>query len=150
MITEQAVVTRRVGNRVEVELERGSACGSCELSQGCGTGAIGRLLGRRSKPLLLENENRLQPGDRIKLGLQEAALVKLSLLAYGVPLLSMLLAGLLAAAAALPEGWIAAVSIFGFAAGFKIAAKMSQALEASMLTPYIIEIEVNPAVDAGS
>ena len=35
MITERAVVTRCEAGRVEVRLQRDSACGHCELSQGC-------------------------------------------------------------------------------------------------------------------
>ncbi len=144
MITEQAIVTRRDGNRVEIELERGSACGNCEMNQGCGTGAIGRLLGRRSRPLVIETEQPLRPGDRVQLGLPEAALVKASLLTYGLPLLAMVAAGLVAAASGLGDGWVALTAVVGFAAGFKLAARLSRSLEACRLTPYIMEIELNP------
>ncbi len=150
MITEQAIVTRRDGNRVELELERGSACGHCELNQGCGTGAIGRLLGRRGKPLVIETERDLNPGDRLQLGLPEAALVRASLVTYGLPLLLMLATGLVAAASGLAEGWIALASIAGFAIGFKLAARLTRSLEAYALTPYIMEIEVNPDARSGS
>ena len=150
MITEQAIVTRRDGNRVEIELERGSACGHCELNQGCGTGAIGRLLGRRSKPLVIETERDLNPGDRLQLGLPEAALVRASLITYGLPLLAMVVTGLLAAALGLSEGWITLTAIAGFAIGFKLAARLTRALEAYSITPYILEIEVNPDTRSGS
>ena len=93
MITEQAVVTRREGEQIEVRLLRESACGDCELSQGCGTGALGRLLGNRSRPLRLECSQPVQPGDRLELGLSESALVRASLTIYGLPLFGMLLAG---------------------------------------------------------
>ena len=107
MITQQATVLRRDGNRVEIELEAASACGKCELNQGCGTGAIGRLLGRRSRPLLIETERALQPGDRVQLALPEAALARVSLLTYGLPLLAMVVCGLVASASGLAEGWVA-------------------------------------------
>ena len=96
MITEQAIVTRCNGKQVELELQRGSACGQCELNRGCGTGALGRLLGKRSKPLVIETDHVLKPGDRLQLGLSESALVKASLTIYGLPLLGMVMAGLLA------------------------------------------------------
>ncbi len=150
MITEQAIVTRRDGNRVEIELERTSACGKCELTQGCGTGAIGRLLGRRGKPLVIETQRNLNPGDRLQLGLPEAALVRASLITYGLPLLLMIAAGLLSASAGLADGWVALVSIAGFAAGFNLAARLARKLEAYTLTPYIMEIEVNPDARSGS
>jgi sigma-E factor negative regulatory protein RseC len=144
MITEQAIVIRCNGKQVELELQRGSACAQCELSQGCGTGALGRLLGKRSKPLVIETDQVLKPGDRLQLGLSESALVKASLTIYGLPLLGMVAAGLLASFAAVAEAWVALAAGVGFFAGFKLAAFLSRVLEHDRLTPYIVEIEVNP------
>jgi len=144
MITEQAIVIRCNGKQVELELQRGSACAQCELSQGCGTGALGRLLGKRSKPLLIETDQVLKPGDRLQLGLSESALVKASLTIYGLPLLGMVAAGLLASFAAVAEAWVALAAGVGFFGGFKLAAFLSRVLEHDRLTPYIVEIEMNP------
>ena len=144
MITEQAIVTRCIGKQVELELQRGSACGQCELNRGCGTGALGRLLGKRSKPLVIETEHVLKPGDRLQLGLSESALVKASLTIYGLPLLGMVAAGLLASFAVLSEALVALVAGVGFIVGYKIAAYISRALEHDRLTPYIVDIQVNP------
>ena len=144
MITEQAIVTRCDGKRVELELQRGSACGQCELSQGCGTGALGRLLGKRSKPLVIETDRDLKPGDRLQLGLSESALVKASLTIYGLPLLGMVTAGLIASFAVVSEVLVALAACAGFIAGFKFARYLSLVLEHDRLTPYIVEIQVNP------
>lgn len=150
MLTEAATVTRRDGRRVELELQRGSACGNCELSQGCGTGALGRLLGRRSRPLFIETEQDLEPGDEVLLALSESALVKASLTLYGLPLLGMVLAGLLASFAAAAEWLVVVAAIAGFFAGFRIAAYLTNRLEDGQSTPYIMDIQVNPGPDAGS
>jgi len=144
MITEQAIVTRCNGKQVELELQRGSACAECELSQGCGTGALGRLLGKRSKPLVIETDRDFKPGDRLQLGLSESALVKASLTIYGLPLLGMVAAGLLASFVTVSEALVALAACVGFIVGFKFAAYLSQALEHDRLTPYIVEIRVNP------
>ena len=150
MITEQAIVTRCNGKQVELELQRGSACAGCELSQGCGTGALGRLLGKRSKPLVIETEHDLKPGDRLQLGLSETALVKASLIVYGLPLLGMIVAGLLAEFAAVSEALIALAAVIGFIVGFKLAAYLSRSLEHDRLTPYIVKIRVNPGPEMES
>ena len=151
MITEQAIVTRCNGNRVEVELQRGSVCAHCDLAQGCGTGALGRLLGRRARPLMIETSQPLNPGDHVILGLPEAALVKSSLLVYGLPLLGMLLAGLLASALAeLPEWQVAIAAALGFMAGFKLASYLSMLINPDLLAPRIIEFHVNPDAESGS
>ncbi|HKJ52857.1 MAG TPA: SoxR reducing system RseC family protein [Gammaproteobacteria bacterium] len=144
MITEQAVVTRCEGEKIEVRLLRESACGDCELSQGCGTGALGRLLGNRSRPLSLECSQPVQPGDRLELGLSESALVGASLTIYGLPLLGMLLAGLAAALGGFGDVPVALWSIFGLCAGIKFALWKSRRLERGRLTPYIVDIRLNP------
>ena len=148
MITEQAIVTQCFENRVEVELQRSSACGHCELAKGCGTGALGRLLGRRNKPLSLYTEKKLQPGDHVVLGLSESALVSSSLITYGAPLLLMLFFSLLASLAGLPEIPVVLLAGAGFFAGMKLSGWLLSLLGVEFLTPEIIYIQVNP--QAGS
>lgn len=150
MITEQAVVTRRDGERVEVRLLRESVCGQCELGKGCGTGALGRLLGNRGRPLSLECREPLEPGDRIELRLPESALVRASLTLYGLPLLGMLASGLAAALVGLPEIAVAAVSAAGLYLGVKLASRLSVRLDREDLKPRIIDLGVNPATIAES
>ncbi len=144
MVTESAVVTRRDGKLVELELQRNSTCGQCELSKGCGTGALGRLLGRRSKPIVIETDHDLKPGDSLQLGLSESVLVKASLTIYGLPLLGMMCAGLLATLVTSSEALVAGIALAGFYAGFKIANYVTSALEVEKFAPYIIDIHVNP------
>ena len=150
MITEQALVTHRDGKRVEVRLLRDSACGHCELGKSCGTGAIGRLLGNRKRPLSFECGEPLSPGDRVELALSEAALVRSSLTIYGLPLLGMLAAGLSAALAGFGEFTVIAVSVAGFYLAIKFAAWLSRRLEQQGLKPHIVGIRVNPASQSGS
>ena len=144
MLSESALVTRRDGNRVELELQRSSACDHCELSQGCGTGALGRLLGRRSRPLVIETDKDCEPGDRVLLELPESALVRASLLLYGLPLFGLVFGGLLAAMLALAEWLVVGIALFGLFAGFKLAARTTRRLEQGGQAPYIKDIRVNP------
>ena len=148
MITEQAIVTRCDGDMIEVRLERQTVCDHCELGQRCGTGALGRLLGRRSRPLRLENRQRLRPGDRLQLRLSEAALVKVSLAIYGLPLLGALAAGVGAALGGFGELVVIAFSAAGFYAGFRFAARWAKRLESGRVAPYILDIELTPAASA--
>lgn len=143
MITEQAIVTRCNGRQVELELLRSSACGNCELSKGCGTGALGRLLGRRSRPLVIETDQRVQAGDTVELGLSESALVKASLVAYGFPLLGMIVTGMLASFAEFSEALIVILAGIGFVIGYKISGHYTSTLEENGLTPYILRMRVN-------
>jgi sigma-E factor negative regulatory protein RseC len=150
MLTETARVIRRHGNHVELELQRGSACGSCELSQGCGTGAIGRLLRRRSRPLVIETDQDCEPGDEVQLLLPENSLVRASLLVYGLPLLTMVVAGLLASVAFDADGLVAFISAGGFVVGLAMAAIYANRLEQRGMSPHIKEIRMNSAKATGS
>jgi len=145
MLTESARVIRRDGNRVELELQRNSACGHCELSQGCGTGALGRLLGGRSRPLVIETDQDCRAGDRVVLAMPEAALVSASLLLYGLPLAGLLLAGLGAMLFDPAEWLVVAAAGFGLFAGCKVSARAAKRIELAGQAPYIKQISVNPA-----
>jgi sigma-E factor negative regulatory protein RseC len=144
MLTESALVTRRDGKRVELELQRSSACDHCELNQGCGTGALGRLLGRRSRPLVIETDKDFEPGDRVLLELPESALVRASLLLYGLPLIGLVFGGLLAALLGFAEWLVVSIALLGLFAGFKFAARTTRRLEQGGQAPYIRDIRVNP------
>ena len=144
MLTETARVLSRDGSRVELELQRASACGHCELSEGCGTGALGRLLGHRARTLTIETSRPCNPGDEVLLALPEAALVRTSLLLYGMPLLGLVAGAALAIAANFPEWMVVASAALGLFAGFRIAARRARKLEQRGCAPYIREIRVNP------
>ena len=141
MITESATVIRCQGGYAEVQIERQSACNHCELESGCGTGAIGRLLGNRRKPLTIDTDQELHPGDQVVLGIPEAQLVRASMLVYGMPLLGMLIFGLTAHTLFESEEWLVVIfAIAGFVAGFKFASWL--ALSSSSFD--IVDIRVNP------
>ena len=144
MLTEPARVVSRDGRRVEVELQRGSACSHCELSEGCGTGAIGRLLGHRRRSLVIETDTACKPGDEVLLSLPEAALVRASLMLYGLPLLGLLAGGSLAIALSSAEWLVICGAALGLFAGFRLAARGTQKLEQRGFAPHISDIRVNP------
>jgi len=144
MLTESARVIRRDGNRVELELQRVSACGHCELSQGCGTGALGRLLGGRTRPLVIETDQDCRAGDRVLLAMPESALVTASLLLYGLPLAGLLLGGLGAMWFDPAEWLVAAAAALGLWAGCKIAARITRGIERRGQAPFISSVGANP------
>jgi len=151
MISEQAIVIRCHGKHVDLQLQRQSACGQCELSQGCGTGALGRLLGHRGKPIVMDNLDNLKIGDGVTLELSERTLVKMSLLIYGLPLAGMIVAGMLTFLLfAASEGLLLLASVTGFLIGFKFAAHLVNPSVTPQIASEIVNISVNPKVDFGS
>ncbi len=145
MVKELGRVTGLVGNWALVEMQRQSTCSHCELSNGCGTGAVGRLLGHRRKPVMIKNEHHLRPGDSIILGLPEGAFLKASLLIYGLPLLGLIVGGMLAL-------WITGESelfafVFaaaGFVTGLQISALLARRQYSNQFSPRVLQVRGEP------
>jgi sigma-E factor negative regulatory protein RseC len=122
MIEETAHVVETEGEYAWVETQRRSSCGSCS-AKGCGTGALSKVLGRRSQRLRVRNPIDARPGDAVVLGIDEQALLRGSLAVYIVPLLAMLAGALLGEVLAPqwgsePETLSLLLGLAGLAAGF--------------------------------
>ncbi len=90
MIEEHAQVVAVQGDAAWVETQRGSACGSCAAHAGCGSAALGKLIGRRPTSVRVLNTAGALPGEEVVIGIDESALVRGSVLVYLVPLLALL------------------------------------------------------------
>ncbi len=145
MIKEQAIVTGLDGDLARVQMQRQSTCSHCELSSGCGTGAIGRLLGHHSKPLSIRNNHNLKPGDRILLGIPDRAFLTASLLIYGLPLGGLIGTGLLADwAFDKSEVLVFGFAVAGFIAGLIISDIIASYRFSQQFNPVILEIGGEP------
>lgn len=96
MIEETAKVVRIEGEYAFVETEKRAACGSCESQGSCSTTVLAGLFKRRYNHLRVLNTVLAKPGEQVVIGLQEQALLKLSMLAYLLPLIFMILAAIAA------------------------------------------------------
>ncbi|MCG8018038.1 MAG: SoxR reducing system RseC family protein [Candidatus Thiodiazotropha sp. 'RUGA'] len=96
MIEETAMVVRIDGEYAFVETQKRAACGSCDSQGSCSTTVLAGLFKRRYNHLRVVNTVFAKPGEQVIIGLQEQALVKLSMLAYLLPLISMILAAIAA------------------------------------------------------
>ncbi len=130
MIEETATVLSRAGDRIRVQPERRSTCGQCSARAGCGTAVLSRYLGRREAPLELPDETGAQPGERVRLGIRESALLRGSLTVYLVPLLTLGGGALLAESLGGGEGATAVAGLAGLALGFLWVAHRNRRLAA--------------------
>jgi len=145
MIKERATVVSLSGNRAEVQMQRQSACSHCEMSHGCGTGAIGRLLGKRSKPVKIEVDLNLSPGDEVELGLPEKAFLKASLLIYGLPLLGLFLGSVLADTIFIDsEFMIFVFAMAGLLSGLAVSSRIAKINFSREFNPEILAVISEP------
>lgn len=96
MIRETATVTAADGQYVWVQTQRQSACESCSAQKGCGTSAIGKVVGKQYTQVRALNRCNAKIGDSVEVALAEDMLLKSSLAVYLVPLLLFIAGGALA------------------------------------------------------
>lgn len=141
MIEEAANVVSVQGKYVEIQMQRQSACSHCELERGCGTGAIGRMLGHRNKPLFIENTLNMKPGDRILLGMPDRSFLKASLLIYGLPLGLLVISTVLAQIVSNgSEVLVPIAAVAGLLGGLFISAKLTRKRFARQFNPRVLQI----------
>lgn len=113
MMEEQAVVLRVEHDQTYLEIVRRSPCGLCGQTRGCGVSIWGKLFGHRTE-FRAANPIDAKTGDSVVVGIEEQALLRSALVAYGVPLLTVI-AGALLGTWLVPAQDLAAV--LGAAAG---------------------------------
>lgn len=121
MIEQQAVVIECLEDVAEVEAVRASSCGACSVNGACGTSLLDRVLGRRPLRLTVANVVGARVGDRVVIGVPEAALLRAATAAYLMPLLGLIAGAIVGQEAALllsAEELAAAASLLGGAGGF--------------------------------
>lgn len=94
MVEGTARVVEVDGDRIWLVPEQTTSCGSCASSGACGAKGIGTTASRlEARRFPMDNAAGLRVGERVVVGVSETALVKASLTAYAVPLVTMLVAG---------------------------------------------------------
>jgi len=124
MLEEKAIIVKTEQEYAWVETQRKSSCGTCNVNKGCGTTVLQKVVGNKRTLLKVLNQDQYQVGDTVVLGLQDNALIKGSLLMYGLPLLFMFGFAILGAGvfflyeSPYTEGAKIIFSLTGLAAGF--------------------------------
>lgn len=118
MIEEQAQVIEINGDKLILQAQTQSTCGSCSANKGCGTSLLSRVIGRKFTRFQAQNNIDAAVGDTVIVGIPEDALLKGSLVMYAMPVMGMLIFALLAdyvlsASAEFRDLMIAASAILG-------------------------------------
>ena len=133
------------GKHVEIEVQRESSCGDCSLSKSCGIGALGRLLGRRDKLIITNSELNLKRGDHILLGIAERGLLSVSLLVYGLPLLMLFVAAMIAHSFSDSSEIAVTISaVVGFLGGLYLSSILVDKRYAAQLNPQVLQVNNEP------
>ena len=96
MIEEQAQVIELDGDKLILQAQTQSACGSCSANKGCGTSLLSKVIGRKFTRFQAQNNVNAVVGDTVIVGIPEDALLKGSLVMYAIPVMGMLIFAVLA------------------------------------------------------
>lgn len=105
MIEETATVVKCEGEFAWVEAHRQTTCGNCAANKGCGTSVLAKVIGKKVARMKAINKANAQVGDKVIVGMNEAALVKGSLAVYLLPLVFMMLFAVTGNVVAVQMAW---------------------------------------------
>ncbi len=138
MIEQQAKVTHVEGDKVWMTVEHQSGCQHCSLSEGCGTGSLGKLMGYKSTEWVFSNRMGLKSGDKVILAIPDTSYLLGAFLIYLLPLITFFFSATIAELIWHTE-WISIlISILGLAAGLVFSSSLSQHRYATALQPKIM------------
>jgi sigma-E factor negative regulatory protein RseC len=121
MIEEHAVITELADGQATLEIERKTACGLCGQKRGCGNSTWGKLLGHKTQALRAENCISAHVGDSVVVGIDERGMLISVLILYGIPLVGLLLATILADMIFANELYVALSAALGLLLAFLFA-----------------------------
>jgi sigma-E factor negative regulatory protein RseC len=138
MIEQQARVISVESDHVWVSVTHQSGCHACELKQGCGTGSLGKLLGRRASTFKLPKSNQLKLGDRVVLGIPDHSYLLASGLIYLIPLLSFFVFAGIAELLLESDLLVMLAAVTGLGVGLALAKRFAHRKYAHLLQPKIL------------
>lgn len=114
------------GDQVWLHVQRQQGCHNCDLSEGCGTGSLGKLMGHRNTEWVFTNYLNLKSGDRVVLGIPDKSYLLGTVLIYLMPLFMLFICAAIAEYFWHTE-WITVVlSLSGLSSGILISSRLAR------------------------
>lgn len=128
MIEEQGRVVEIDPEGVWIEVEKHSACASCNARSGCGQRLLAERSAGRQVVICVDNPDLLAVSvdDRVVVGIAEGAFMKASLALYLLPLLLLFLLSAMADLTGATEGVTVVAGLLGLAAGLGLVRYISR------------------------
>ncbi|MGB5625274.1 MAG: SoxR reducing system RseC family protein [Woeseiaceae bacterium] len=123
-----------------VEVDTMVQCARCAAGKGCGAGLLGGTTGSRRVEALIGAGLTVSEGDEVRIELEPRNLLQASLIVYGVPLVSAIVAAALAYSADLGDLDAALAALGGIVAGLLfVRFRLRKANCLRQFTPTVIE-----------
>ena len=90
-MSDKGIVVDVSINKISVESYRDKPCGLCGQIQGCGNSLWGKLLNHKKNKIQINTEENFTKGDIVEMHYDEKKLLRISLIIYFIPLISVLI-----------------------------------------------------------
>lgn len=117
MLEQTAKVIDVSNGLLTLETESRSGCKQCG-SHSCTTSVVAKLFGIRRNRMIIDNSLDAKKGDQVVIGIPEDLLVGASIMAYLLPLVSMLMVTALGDALSVSEVLLSTLALGGLVTGF--------------------------------
>jgi sigma-E factor negative regulatory protein RseC len=138
MVEESATVLRVEGDIAWVQAIQQSACGSCQAQKGCGHSLLAKVGQKQINIPVLRDGIDVEENDQVIIGVAEQAILKSSLIMYGVTLLSIMVIAIVSPLLGVPEGGVILMSFLSLVLGFLWVNFHSKGLEFEQWNPKLI------------
>lgn len=138
MVEETAKVLKVEGDTVWVQAIQQSACGSCQAQKGCGHSLLAKVGQKQIDLPVARNDLDVQVNDQVIIGVPEQAILRSSLIMYGIPLFFMMVVALLSTAFKAAEGITILLSFVALLLGFVWVNIRSKTLDFEHWNPKLI------------
>jgi sigma-E factor negative regulatory protein RseC len=139
MLEETARVIEVKDGLLLAETESRSGCNHCS-SGNCSTSVVAKLFGVKRNRLVMENSIGARAGDQVVIGIPDALLARASVLAYLMPLVSMLGLSALGDQFGLAPIWLSLLALGGLAVGFFIVYRVTRGWSAQRYRPQLLRL----------
>ena len=117
MIEKTTRVVAILREYVLLEVQSQASCDQCSVAGHCGTSVLLHWFGRQGEQIRIRNHLGLKAGEQAVIGIREYELVGASLLAYLMPVITMMLAASTGAVLEFGDGGVALSSLCGLGVG---------------------------------
>lgn len=139
MLEETARVIEVKQNVLIAEMQSRSGCSHC-AGDSCATSVVAKLFGVRRNRLTIANSIDAKPGDQVMIGIPHKLLVRVSLMLYLLPLLSMLGITAIGDLLGLAPYFLCLLTLSGLAMGFYLVHWLSPCGPSHRYKPRLLRI----------
>lgn len=145
MMKEWATVVSWQDGVASLRCETQAGCSSCHSRSGCGARVLNELGPQTEHNLQVNISERLEPGQKVELGIPEGSLLRSAFLVYMTPLFGVILGGGLLQALLKADVYAVVGAVLGGGLGFLLAKALAAKVDGqSVYQPVVLQVGLPP------